>query len=350
MSNINSNPLVTVLMPVYNGERYLNSAIDSILNQTYNNLEFLIINDGSTDRSVEIINEYKDSRIRYIKNETNINLAKSLNKGVKLSNAKFIARMDCDDISHPDRLKKQVGYMLKHPDTALLGSGFTKINKHGRKLYRIEMPFISLVIRWKMLFFNCFAHPTIMLNKDKLIQHKLNYGVSPDDDHFKNIDIKGVGDEDYLLFAILSNLEETNNLKESLLYYREHEGQLTNINKSFLFNQKDIIVQNILIKMFNDSEEEININLLNRFIRQELNNEESNIILNRIYKCFIAVNKLNTIEDTIVSRDKLLRSKCGPLEHKHIIHRLCRIIRWGNLNRFRQPQEIKLLRNYIINR
>ena len=102
MNSVNNNPKVTVFMPVYNGEKYLREAIDSILNQTFTDFEFLIINDGSTDSSVEIINSYDDSRIRLIHNEKNLKLVATLNKGLDLARGKYIARMDCDDISLPD--------------------------------------------------------------------------------------------------------------------------------------------------------------------------------------------------------------------------------------------------------
>ncbi len=116
------HPKVTVLMSVYNGERFLREAIDSILNQTYKNLEFLIINDGSTDRSREIILSYGDPRIRLIDNEKNIGLTRSLNKGLGLARGEYIARMDADDISLPNRLETQFEYMEAHPNIGLVGS------------------------------------------------------------------------------------------------------------------------------------------------------------------------------------------------------------------------------------
>src|SRR6187397_2012165 len=106
-----SEPLVTVLMSVYNAEKYLREAIDSILNQTYRNFEFIIINDASTDGSEAIINSYKDERIRLISNSQNLRLTASLNKGIDLAKGKYIARMDADDASLPERLQKQVTFM-----------------------------------------------------------------------------------------------------------------------------------------------------------------------------------------------------------------------------------------------
>lgn len=108
-------PLFSVLMPVYNGEKYLREAIDSILEQTLTDFEFLIIDDGSKDNSVQIINSYNDPRIRLVKNETNLGISKTLNRGIEMASAEFIARMDADDISYPARLQKQYDYLIKHP-------------------------------------------------------------------------------------------------------------------------------------------------------------------------------------------------------------------------------------------
>src|SRR5690242_1454586 len=112
--------LLTVLMPVYNAERFLREAIDSILAQSLQQFEFLIIDDGSTDSSVDIIRSYTDSRIRFIQNERNLGISATLNKGIELSKTELIARMDADDISYPTRLEKQYQYFLTHPDCALL--------------------------------------------------------------------------------------------------------------------------------------------------------------------------------------------------------------------------------------
>ena len=104
-------PLISVLMPVYNAEKYLHEAIDSILGQTFSDFEFIIVNDGSTDSSREIILGYKDSRIKYVENEDNLDLAKSLNRGLAEARGEFIARMDADDISLPDRFAIQINIM-----------------------------------------------------------------------------------------------------------------------------------------------------------------------------------------------------------------------------------------------
>jgi len=108
-----AKPLVTVLMPVYNAERFLSEAMDSILNQTLINFEFLIIDDGSHDSSLKIIRSYDDPRIRLVQNEKNLGISATLNKGINLASADLIARMDADDISYPERLQKQYDYLKR---------------------------------------------------------------------------------------------------------------------------------------------------------------------------------------------------------------------------------------------
>src|SRR5690349_9241462 len=130
-----TKPVFTVLMPVYNGEKYLREAIDSILAQTLTDFEFLIIDDGSKDRSVDIIKSYADPRINLVKNEVNLGISKTLNRGIEIAAAEFIARMDADDISHPTRLQKQYDYLIKNPECALLSTWakmITEKNEHIR--------------------------------------------------------------------------------------------------------------------------------------------------------------------------------------------------------------------------
>ncbi|MCP8319033.1 MAG: glycosyltransferase, partial [Candidatus Methylarchaceae archaeon HK01B] len=128
------SPKITILMSVYNGEKYLREAIDSILNQTFKDFEFLIINDGSTDRTVEILRSYHDSRIKIITNEKNMGLTKSLNKGLKIARSEYVARMDADDISYPRRLEVQYEYMKKNPDVGIVGSWNDVIDDKGNTI------------------------------------------------------------------------------------------------------------------------------------------------------------------------------------------------------------------------
>ena len=127
---MSTNPLVSVLMSVYNGDRYLDEAIDSILSQTYENFEFIIINDGSTDHTKDILSSYsnQDNRIRVF-HQKNHGLTFSLNRGLELSRGKYVARMDADDISSPRRLEEQINYLRANPEVGVLGTQMEIINE-----------------------------------------------------------------------------------------------------------------------------------------------------------------------------------------------------------------------------
>ena len=115
-------PIVTVLMPVYNGKNYLNEAIESVLCQTLTNFEFLIVDDASTDNSIDLINSYNDSRIKLLKNKNNIGQTASLNKGLEMAQGKYIARFDQDDVCLPKRLEEQVAFFKKNPSISIVCS------------------------------------------------------------------------------------------------------------------------------------------------------------------------------------------------------------------------------------
>ena len=204
------NILVSVIMSVYNGEKYLNEAIESILNQTYKNIEFIIIDDGSTDGSSDIIRNYLiDHRIKFLKNVTNKGLIYSLNRGIEESNGKYIVRMDCDDVSHLDRIEKQVNYMEKNSDIVMSGSdvnfifeGIPFFKKKVSSQYDYEK------IKVSTMFDSTFSHPTVIIKKEYLIKKKLSY-----EEEYKNA-------EDYGLWTNIVPYANVSNLKEILLNYR----------------------------------------------------------------------------------------------------------------------------------
>lgn len=156
------DPKVTVIMPVYNGEKYLNEAIDSILGQTFKDFEFLIINDGSTDKTGEILESYNDPRIKIIDNEKNIGLTKSLNKGLKLARGEYIARQDADDISMTERLEKEVLFLDHNKNIALVGTYYYMINEKGKILNTAKLLTNSEEIKIGLLKGNRFGHGSVM--------------------------------------------------------------------------------------------------------------------------------------------------------------------------------------------
>ena len=148
----NRFPKISVLMPVYNGDKYLKKSINSILRQTYDDFEFIIINDGSTDLSLSIIKSYQDKRIKIINNSKNIGIAHSLNKGLNIANGDYIARQDQDDISHPERFMCQVNYLKKN-DTDLVDANFVFIDEDDNYIQDYEERTFSPYETLSHLFF-----------------------------------------------------------------------------------------------------------------------------------------------------------------------------------------------------
>lgn len=245
-----NRPFISVIMPVYNGEKYLQEAIDSVLAQTYTNFELLLINDGSTDNSKEIILSYKDSRIRYIENEKNLKLIATLNKGIDLAEGYFIARMDADDVCMPRRFEKQVAFLNKHTEIDMCGTWAIRIDAHGRatgKIKNIDSPELLKCAT----FFTCpFIHPSTMFKASVLKKHKYNHD-------FKDT-------EDTELWHRLSlNGYRLANIPEYLLKYRWHGENISAKKEEYIFSMKKKIFQPALEKFFNStvSEEDLNLHL-----------------------------------------------------------------------------------------
>ena len=218
-------PLVTVLMPVYNAEKYLAEAIESILNQTYKSFDFLIINDGSTDSSLKIIQDYaeKDNRIKIISRE-NKGLIATLNEGLDTIDTKYIARMDADDISLPKRLEKQVKFMEKNDDIVVCGTGIITFNQDGTIRKHI-MPSDEIEIKVSLLSHCVLMHPTVILRKDVLDKERFRYNSK-----HRNI-------EDYGLWQLISNKYKLGNLTDILLKYRIVETSITQVAEKDVENR-----------------------------------------------------------------------------------------------------------------
>jgi glycosyltransferase involved in cell wall biosynthesis len=205
-------PAVSVLMPVYNAERYVAEAVESILKQTFTDFEFIIINDGSTDRTLEILQRYaeQDSRIRLISRE-NRGLIKTLNEGVDLATASYIARMDADDISYPDRLFKQINFLKEHPNYVAIGSKTRLIDEDGDplSLFSLDTTHKEIDLAHLQGIGGAIAHPVAMFRKDKF------YSVGQYRAEF-------IYAEDLDLWLRMAEVGELGNLPDLLLDYRQH--------------------------------------------------------------------------------------------------------------------------------
>lgn len=211
-----NTPKVSVLMPNYNCEKYLPEAIESILNQTFTDFEFIIIDDGSTDNSWDIIQEYaaKDSRIVAVKNEENLKICKTLNKWIALAIWKYIARMDSDDISLPDRFEKQVTFLDQYPEVWIVWWTMEMIDENWNIYSKREYNTTDKEIRDKIFRYSPFCHPVIMMRKN-ILEQSWWY-----DDNL-------VYSEDYDLYFRIWMHSKFANINNTLIYYRMFDWNST---------------------------------------------------------------------------------------------------------------------------
>ena len=204
-------PRVSVLMPVYNTRpEFLREAMDSILSQSFRDFEFLILNDGSTDGRVEeVVGAYGDSRIRYVGSERNFGISGARNRLLDMAQGEYLAVMDHDDVSLPERLEKEVAFLDSHPDVGLVGCQTTGVNGRGVSRFPLD----DLALR-KSLMFHCgdICHPSCMMRRSVLEEHRLRYeaAFSPAEDH--------------ALFCRMLPYTRFANLPDVLFCYRSWEG------------------------------------------------------------------------------------------------------------------------------
>ncbi len=198
-------------MPVYNSEHYIREAIESILSQTYTDFQFLIIAAAATDQTISIINSYHDPRINLIEKPKNTGYTKSLNLGLKKAKGKYIARMDSDDISLPERFEKQISFFEANPEYILCGTSYSIMDQDKK----ILLPETNEKIRLNLLHSNCIAHPSIMLKRKILEKYSLQYNPEMEPS------------EDYDLWVRLLSKGKLHNLQEVLLKYRMHNSSVS---------------------------------------------------------------------------------------------------------------------------
>ncbi len=271
------NPKVSVIMPVYNNEKFLFHSINSILNQTFDDFEFIIIDDGSTDHSLEIINSFKDKRIKIITNKNNLGISKSLNLGLEHSLGKYIARMDGDDVSVKNRLEQQIYFMERNKDISICGCNMYIINKEEYTVHKTNYCLIDSEIKTDIFFGKTpFAHPTIMCRSSFINDYNVRYNV------------KAFYAEDLDLYCRCCNIAKYANLDDELHYYRIHDSSVSVQHKT----------QQLNIARF----------IINRFLKSEgliLTDEEFNI------HCSLYLpyeNKLGVSENNMVTWSKKVKS------------------------------------------
>ncbi|MFO7790847.1 MAG: glycosyltransferase family 2 protein [Bacteroidales bacterium] len=230
-----NDPLITVLLPCYNARAYLPEALESVMHQSYQNLEILCINDGSTDDTGEILEGYakKDNRIRVVHNETNLKLIKTLNKGIELARGEYIARMDADDVSMPERIEKEMEFLISNNyDFVSCQASFIDKNSGIRKGNCLMFPDHPYSLFYTY-FINPFVHSGILIKSEILKTNK--YPDVPEVTHT----------EDYALWAHLLRKGHTAAvLAEQMILYRINDDSVSSDNAQRQLNNFSLQLQN----------------------------------------------------------------------------------------------------------
>ena len=298
---MNKNIKISVLMPVYNSQDYIDESIESILNQTFGDFEFIIINDGSTDNTADIIRRYKDARIRFIDNKQNRGLIAVLNQGLDLCNGEYIARMDSDDISLPTRFEKQIAYMDANPDVGILGTAGQNFGANNDVNYSPD-----IVDAIELLKNVGFYHPSVMMRKSVLDKYNLRY-----DPNYYLV-------EDYELWTRALHVTKLRNLPDVLIKYRVHSSSVSNANSVLQENNKGIVRQKLLDFITNDS-------YMRNIILSALNVSYYKIPSKRVYLfnflplLDITYKSVNNIKLWLFKFIPLLKIKYGDIRLFHFI-------------------------------
>lgn len=208
------SPRVTVLMSAYNAADFIGQAVESVLAQTYEDFELLVVDDGSTDATADVVRACTDPRVRLVELEHNSGAAVARNHGLQLAKADLVAILDADDIAYPRRLERQVAYMDDHPNCSLLGCGYDTVDAAGRAQGTLRRPCETAVIRWQLLTRNVIGHSTVMLRRaDALSAGGYKEGLR--------------NGQDYALWTVMAPLTEVAQLPEALVAYRDNPQGLT---------------------------------------------------------------------------------------------------------------------------
>ena len=222
-------PKVSVIMPAYNSEKYVGEAIESILNQTFIDFEFIILNDGSTDNTPKIVKEYakRDKRIKFIDNKKNQGFIASLNQCLDVARGEYLAKMDSDDISLPQRLQKQVDYLEKNPNVGLVGTGYRAFGTQTFDV--IHKQFVSILD----MFTGCYT-TIFMLKKEIIDRYNLRFRK------------EYLHAEDYDFYSRFCKYSEIHNIQEILYLYRIHGNNVSVKHASIQSQNSEKVRQDIL--------------------------------------------------------------------------------------------------------
>lgn len=276
-----TTPLVSVLMPVYNGMPYLPLAVQSILNQSFRDFEFIIVDDCSKDDSLRYLRSIQDTRIVLVPLQQNKGVTGALQEGMLKVRGKYVARLDADDLAKPHRLQTQVNFLESHPEVGLLGSSFELIDSSGNLLRHVDITKDDIEIRWKFLFKNPFFHSTVMFRHNLVKEHHLGYSRKHG--------------EDYQLWVEMMQFCRGAISDDELIQYRTHQQSWTFTKNADQVQAADEIASNEILKYISIKRDKIP--LLFSFVRgnklEETLQKEIQKLYTKLIETFLLKNKGN---------------------------------------------------------
>lgn len=330
-------PQISVIIPVYNAELYIKESIDSILNQTFTNFELIIVNDASKDDSKKIIASYTDNRIIFIDNLENKGAANSRNIAIKQAKGKYLAIMDSDDISLPNRLEVQYNYLESHNDVLVVGSFYKIINQ---SFVSDNLPVSANEVSLFSLLYSPIANPSAFIRKEVLLRHNLKYNS------------KYEPAEDFDLWTRILDYGDIVNITEVLLNYRIHDNQISTVNEIKKEKAVEEIRKKQLEKLINFSDKNYDV----KFVIDTLICISKDRSLKGLLKVENVLNDLWQYNLTLKKYDKLLlRKKLNTIWTWHY----CNLIEFNfktinlitdkcNYKQFTKKEKLKLIIKSIL--
>lgn len=287
-----ATPLISVVMSVYNEENYLQEAIDSILKQTVQDFELIVVDDCSTDRTRDILREYQDPRIHVVWNEENRGLTANLNLAVSLAKGQYIARMDGDDLSHPNRFERQLRYLKDHPELKLISC---RTETFGQEHLRSDIQGDPEYLRCRMLVRPVLAHPGFLVRGEVFRELGFRY-----DESFRQA-------QDYDLAARISRRYAIGICPEILLEYRAHSGQVSSKFGSRQFANADRVRSRLLEELGIHLNEEEWQDYRRLVLEEHTEDKAAYVRVVRILNRIVEQNQERKIYDPVILKDALGR-------------------------------------------
>ena len=300
---MNQRNLISVIMPLYNCADFVAKAVDSILNQTYPTFELIIIDDGSSDNSLEVVGQFKDSRIKFYQNNSNKGLVYTLNRGLNIAKGDLVARMDADDMCSYQRFEKQLSLMERYPHSIVCGTGIQLFDDRNIRRKATRLPTNNL-----MSLLDCIVcHASTIVKKATFEKNNISY-------KYDSVI------EDFTLWSEIYKVNEYRsntfiNVQEPLYYYRQHASQLTQVKAKAIENEGIILRRNILIEFFDYYE--IGFKICNE---NSLNIDDFHRIIDIKPKVFKSCNYRK--EDISQFLDKLLFYMIISLEKEEVSYKI----------------------------